>query len=96
MGEHIVEKEMGFTHAEFERLLPKAFVNSDIQFEDRKILVRDGGRLLRIDLSAEGERRIGLFRIPVTHVRLTFSEYSKPEIEAALERFWRAFQKGGG
>ena len=95
-GEHVVEKEMGFTHEEFRRLLPRAFTDADIDFQGREIEVRDHERLLRIDLSEEGERRLGNIRIPVTHVRLTFSGFAEPEIETALEKFWRAFQKGGG
>ena len=94
--EHVVDKEMGYSHAEFLRLLPKAVEGSDIAVDGRVIRVRDGDRRLRIDLSEESVRRIGNFRLPVTHARLTFSGYSEDERDAALERFWRAFQKGGG
>ncbi len=94
--DHVVEKEMGFSHAEFMRLLPKAVNGADIQAKGREIRVGDGSRLLRIDLSEESERRLGHIRIPVTHVRLTFTGYSEAEIEAALFRFERSFQKGGG
>ena len=95
-GEHVVEKEMGFSHAEFRRLLPKAMGDSEIIDEGETFRIGDGDRLLRIVLSEESERRLGHIRIPVTHVRLTFTGYSEAEIEAALLKFWRSFQKGGG
>ena len=95
-SEHVVEKEMGFSHAEFRRLLPKAVDGAEIIEDGGKFSVGGGGRLLQIELSEESERRLGHFRIPVTHVRLTFTGYSEAEIEAALQSFWRSFQKGGG
>jgi len=94
--EQIVDKEMGYTHADFLRLLPKAVGAAEIGIDGRVIRVADGERRLRIDLSEESVRHLGHFRLPVTHVRLTFSGYSEAEREAALERFWRAYQKGGG
>ncbi len=95
-AEHVVEKEMGFSHAEFRRLLPKAMDGAEIIDEGETFRIGDGNRLLRIDLSEESERRLGHIRIPVTHVRLTFRGYSEAEIEAALFRFERSFHKGGG
>jgi hypothetical protein len=95
-SEHVVNKEMGTTHREFLRLLPKAVGDADIHVEGRVIQVNEGDRRLRIDLSEESVRRLGNFRLPVTHVRLTFSGYSDAERDAALNRFWHAYQKGGG
>ena len=94
--EHIVDKEMGYTHADFLRLLPKAVGEAEISIAGRTVRIVDGDRRLRIDLSEETVRRLGHFRLPVTHVRLTFSGFSDAERSAALERFWKAYQKGGG
>ncbi len=95
-NEHIVDKEMGYSHADFLRLLPKAVGDAETRIDGRVIHVSDGDRQLRIDLSEETVRRLGHFRLPVTRVRLTFSGYSPAARDAALERFWRAYQKGGG
>lgn len=94
--EHVVDKEMGVTHKEFLRLLPRAVGGADTRVDGCEIRVRDGGRTLRIELSEESVRRLGNFRLPVTHVRLTFAGYSEAERTAALDRFWRIYQKGGG
>ena len=93
---HVVHKEMGYTHAEFMRLLPKAVGGAAMQVTGSKIEVREGERSLRIELGEEGERRIANLRLPMTPVNLVFSGYGDAEIEAALDRFWRAYQKGGG
>lgn len=94
---YVVDKEMGTTHKEFFRLLPKAVgADAEIVVDGLDVRVSDGPRLLRISLSEESVRRLGNFRLPVTHVRLAFSGYSDAERAAALDRFWHAFQKGGG
>jgi hypothetical protein len=95
-GAHVVRKEMGYTHKEFMRLLPKAVGGADMTVTGREIEVRDGDRSLRIELGEETERRLGLFRLPMLPINLVFSGYGEAEIEAALDRFWRAYQKGGG
>ena len=93
---HVVRKEMGYTHKEFMRLLPKAVGGADMRVTGSEIEVREGDRSLRIALGDEGERRIASFRLPMIPVDLIFTGYSEAEIEAALDRFWRAYQKGGG
>ncbi|MDH3231666.1 MAG: hypothetical protein OEN55_17900 [Alphaproteobacteria bacterium] len=93
---YVVDKEMGYTHAEFLRLLPRAVGGADIRIDGRVIQVNAGDRGLRIDLSEESVRRLGNFRLPVTHVRLTFQGYSDAQRDALLARFWQTYQKGGG
>ncbi len=95
-GAHVVRKEMGYTHKEFMRLLPKAVGGADMRITGNEIEVREGDRSLRIEIGEEGERRIASFRLPMTPVSLAFTGYNEAEIEAALDRFWRAYQKGGG
>ena len=95
-GEHIVHKEMGYTHKEFMRLLPKAVGIADFQVLENEIQVQEPGRLLRVLLGEETERRLGNFRLPLLPVDLVFSGYDEAGINAALDRFWRAYQKGGG
>lgn len=93
---HVVHKEMGYTHAEFLRLLPKALNSAALHVEGNRITVDDGTRRLLIELGPESERRIANLRLPITPVSLAFTGYNEAEIETALERFWRAYQKGGG
>ncbi len=92
-----ISKEMGYTRDDFMRLLPKAVGHADMEVRDDEVLAREGdGKLLRIEIGPESERKIGFFRIPKLPVTLQFSGYSEPDVAVALERFGRAFQKGGG
>ncbi len=89
-----VEKEMAISHRDFFRILPRALGTEDYRVEGSTIRYENGGQRLEITLSAESERRIALVAIPVTRVRLAFFGYDEPQ--AALTRFERYFQRGGG
>jgi hypothetical protein len=95
-GAHVVRKEMGYTHKEFIRLLPKAVDGADMRITGNEFEVVDGERRLRIELGEEGERRIANLRLPMTPLSLTFTDYDEAGIKEVLDRFWRTYQKGGG
>jgi hypothetical protein len=91
----IINKEMGITHAEFFRNIPRVLGDDFNQQADRVILEGDG-KSLEISISEQGERRIALFVLPVTHVTLTFKGYSDVDVTKTIAAFDRAFQRGGG
>lgn len=91
-----VDKEMTISHRDFFRILPGALGTDDYRVDGNTIAVGAGGRRLEILLSAETQRRIALLTLPVTHVSLEFVGYDADEAAAALGRFDRAFQRGGG
>jgi len=68
----------------------------EIEVDGGRVVAGSGDRRLEITLSAESERRIALLTLPVTHVRLEFIGYGDAEAAAALARFDRGFQRGGG
>jgi len=96
MAGPVVEKEMSISHADFLRLLPRALGTEDFSLEGNRIRLDRPGRRLEITLGPEGERRIARLTLPVTRVRLVFSGYGAEEARAALCRFDRAYQRGGG
>ena len=91
-----VEKEMSISHAEFLRLLPRALDGAAHRRDGDRIVAGSGDRRLEITLSPQGERKMGLLTLPVTRVRLAFVGYPTDEAAAALARFDRSFQRGGG
>lgn len=92
-----IEKQMGITHAEFMRLLPRALGTSTFEMQGAIIVMpSDGGKQLRITLGPESVRQIALMRMPTMPVALTFSGYTQAEAEDTLARFDRAYQRGGG
>jgi len=91
-----VEKEMSISHKDFFRILPKALEGADYRIDGDRVIAGSGDRRLEITLSEETRRRIALLTLPVTHVRLDFVGYGEDEAAAALSRFDRGFQRGGG
>jgi len=92
----IVDKEMGITHADFFRTIPRALNSTRYRQSATGVTLEADGRRLEVTIGPEGERRIALMVIPKTQVRLVFSGYDKDEIEAAIKRFDMMFKKGGG
>ena len=92
----VMTREMGITHSEFFRLFPLAAEGYDYAIEGDTVTLGQSHRSLIIRLSAESERRIALLTVPVTRVEFEFDGFDKHEIAAFMERFDRAFQKGGG
>lgn len=93
-GPVTITKDMGVTHAEFFRLLPRAF--GAYSRHGARVVLEDGNRRLEITLGPEGRRQIALLRLPRTAVTLSFIGYSDDDRAAALALFERAFQRAGG
>lgn len=97
MGDPVtIEKEMGITREEFLRVMARALDGRPHRFEGAAIRIEDGDRRLRILLHPQTERRIGLFAIPVSRVRLEFDGYDEREVAETVDWFDQRFQRGGG
>lgn len=94
--ETVLTKEMGITHDEFFRNIKRVVDTDEFAMSTGGIKVVEGDKVLEITISEQTERRIALFVLPVTHVTLTFSGYESAEISTLMQRFDRAFQRGGG
>ncbi len=90
------QREMGISHREFLRLLPNAVAPRSFVVEGDAITVGDGPQTITIRLSPEGQRRIGLLRLPVTHVDFYFSGLDDAAIATFMERFELSYRRGGG
>ena len=90
----VFEKEMGITHRDFVRLLPRAVGRDDFELAGGTISLVDGAKSLEITLSAESERHIASVTLPVTNVRFAFTGYDDAAAEMAHIDFH--FQRGGG
>ncbi len=92
----VVEKEMALTHADFFRTIASALGTDDFEKKPDGVVLEDGDKRLEVNLGPERERRIAMMEIPACDVTLVFSGYGEEERAAALDLFWRTFQKGGG
>ena len=87
---------MGITHREFFRTLPAALASTPYTVRGRDVIIPEDTRRLVITLSPEGRRRIAALSLPTTQVHFTFSGYSPQDVDRFMNRFDRAFQRGGG
>ncbi len=94
--ERVFVKEMGITHADFMRDLPRALDGSPVVDGRRIVMDKGPGRRLEITFSEEGRRRIAGIELPVTHVMLRFTGFEDGDVETVMKRFNRAYQRGGG
>jgi len=95
-GPVVVEKEMALTHADFFRCLPNALRGETCTVTGATVRIEAADGVWTIELGPEGKRRIALLAVPATPVKLTFEGFSEAARADALERFDRAFQRGGG
>jgi hypothetical protein len=91
-----IKKEMGISHQDFFRILPRALGSSEFEQAGNTVVLKQDNRQLTIKLSKESQRRIAAMVVPVTNVTLTFSGYTTEDLKIALDRFDQYFRKGGG
>lgn len=89
-------KEMGLTHADFYRDIVRVLGVGNYQITDNGVIANDGDKRLQIVLSEQGQRKIALIVLPVTHVTFTFEGYGEDEITSFFVLFDRVFRRGGG
>lgn len=89
-------REMGITHAEFIRSLPPAVQGYAYTVSGDTITVDGPQGPIVIRLGPQGERQIGLLRLPQTRVDFAFDDYAGETIHKFMSRFDLAFRRGGG
>jgi hypothetical protein len=92
----VITKEMAVTHADFFRSLPHALAGEQCTVDGTQVRLESADGTWRIELGPEGKRRIALLAVPATPVTMVFEGYSDTAREDSLQRFDRAFQRGGG
>lgn len=92
----IVEKEMGYSHADFFRLLPRAMGDTPYEVRGLEIDCQLRSGSLKISLGDECERRMGLVVIPRTKVTFQYDEVSDEDRAEFLKYFELRFMKGLG
>ena len=93
---------MGTNHADFLRLLPKSVPDATVsatgdEVNGASVVIENApyGRV-EIDLSAVGERKIALLKLPVTFVTFRFFGVDDATANAEYDRMAKTFQRGGG
>jgi len=96
---HIVEREMTISHAEFYRLIVRSIQKmSDVIINKNESIVKFpfcNGEIT-IELGNQTSRGIGSLILPVTVIKINFNNLSNDEIDEYLYKFNITFQRGGG
>ena len=98
MSDQLIEysREMGLTHDDFWRLLPRAMGNHSYQRDGDSVRAQVNEGHLEITLGPPLERRIALMCIPYSKVSFSFTGVSEKEQQAFKAHFDLRFQRGGG
>jgi hypothetical protein len=95
-GEVAYSREMGLTHADFWRLLPRAMGDHPYEVQGARVRATLGGGTLEIHIGPPDERRIALLRIPFSVVSFRFNNVQEEQRLAFKAHFDLHFQRGGG
>lgn len=89
-------REMGLTHDDFWRLLPRAMGEHAYEIQGDTVHAKVQGGSLKISLGELQERRIALLRLPFAVVSFQFNDISEADQLAFKAHFDLHFQRGGG
>jgi len=89
-----IVKEMGYTHADFFRLLPRALGSTPFEINGREVNCVLPTGTLKISLGEERERRLVLVTIPCTTITFEYSGVTDQDREAFVKYFELRFMKG--
>ena len=89
-------KEMGVSHSDFFRLLPRAMGDTPYRVEGMKVIGELGSGSVSIELGEQQVRRIALMAIPYAEVSFAFDGVAENERTEFMRYFDLRFQRGGG
>jgi hypothetical protein len=89
-------REMGLTHADFWRLLPRAMGENPYSIQGNTVRAAIEQGTLEIVIGPAQERRIALLRLPYAEVSFTFLGVTEQQQQAFKAQFDLHFQRGGG
>lgn len=90
-------KDMALTLEEFRRGLPAALAGLDYQFDGSTVRAGDEKKGITITVKSLPKRVLSsLLSVDRSEVTITFSGYDEDERAQFMQRFDRAYQRGGG
>jgi len=96
MTEERFSKEMGVSHADFFRLLPRAMGDTSFRVNGMNVTGELSTGTVSIDVGEEKLRRIALMTIPYAEVSFAFNGVAEEERTEFMRYFDLRFQRGGG
>ncbi|MYD76269.1 MAG: hypothetical protein F4244_06630 [Gammaproteobacteria bacterium] len=89
--------EMGYSRRELLRELPSAVSPYETSLQDDGVVaISCNGRLARLVISNDRNRRIGSLSLPVIDVTIDFENFTERQYAEFVERFRTRLHRGGG
>lgn len=96
MTEERFSKEMGVSHSDFFRLLPRAMGDTPFRVKGMSVTGELSAGTVSISVGEEKLRRIALMAIPYAEVTFSFDGVADDERTEFMRYFDLRFQRGGG
>jgi hypothetical protein len=87
---------MGFTRAEFLRILPAALNNHQARIGEHEADVTIDDGALRINIGEQKFRKIASISLPYLDVDFSFTGLPQPRVDEFMRFFDLRYQRGGG
>lgn len=95
--EFVIDRELAITLGDLRRVLPSVVAPVPVDHLDGAVSVEFvDGRKLTIEYSPERYHTIAALRMPYTALRFRFLGWEETQRLDFMEKFGRAFHKGGG
>jgi len=94
----IFNRDMGYSAAEFYRILPAAIRDYDLHITGNEVVItpRRGNHQLRLLVTPLPDRILANMRLPHIDVRFEFLNFSEQQRKDFMQAFDRSYQRGGG
>lgn len=94
----IFNRDMGYSEAEFYRILPAAVRDFDLSITGGEAVITSklGDHQLRLIVTPLPDRVLGNMRLPHIDVRFEFIDFSEQQRKEFMQAFDRSYQRGGG
>lgn len=96
MKKLVFTRQMGFSRAEFDRILPSALDQRPFDANGNMITVAlDGGTMMMV-VSEQKARKIASLSLPFLDIEFTFERLSEAQVDTIMRYFELRYQRGGG
>lgn len=87
---------MGFTRAEFDRILPSAFNNRPFSVSHNLISCPVDGGTMFLSISEQKFRKIASISLPYIEIDFSFENLDQQQVDTTMRFFDLRYQRGGG
>ena len=89
-------REMGFTRAEFDRILPSAFDDRPYSVSGNSVSCPIDGGTMHLSISEQKFRNIASISLPYLEIDFWFENLDQQQVDTTMRFFDLRYQRGGG